>query len=133
MVVMAKLILDGILFPDWTVLPYWVIILVAIINIISIFLNSSTRKESEGNKLVGLQSVIDIKRRERISIIPRVYFVIIYTAFWIFDTSLGERSFWGRWGIFGILFIDSCLNLANYADYHWYTIMKIFHKEDKNK
>lgn len=107
-------------------LPYWIIILIAIVNIITILLESSTKKDGETYTKSGTRTLSDIKSRDKLSIIPRIYFVIIYTMFWLSpEISLDIKAVWGRWGIFSILFIDSYCHLANYIDYHWYTILKI--------
>ncbi len=113
--------------PTWLILPYWMIILFAIINIVTILLESSTKKEIEIGKQ-GNKTVDDVKSRDRLSAIPRIYLIIIYSVFFVYDTTLDTRAFWGRWGIFSILFIDSYCHFANYIDYHWYTIIKILIK-----
>lgn len=103
--------------PEFLILPYWVIILLIIINVISIYLESSTK--SHGKLTSGSQTIEDIQRRDNIKIIARIYLVIIYCAFFLFDTSSDWRAFFGRWGIFGLLFLDSYCNIANYIDFNW--------------
>ena len=106
--------------PNWLILPYWVIILFAIINIISIFLESSTKHA--GYILSGTKKIDDIKRRDNIMILARLYLIGIYSVFFLMDTSLDWRAFLGRWGIFALLFFDSYCNIANYVDFNWHNI-----------
>ena len=113
--------------PQWAILPYWVLIVIAIINIISIYLESSTKVGTD--KFIsfrGTKTVADLKRRDRINIISRIYVIAIYTMFTFTDIPLDWKTFLGRRALFWVLLFDSYCNLANYVDYNWYKIVIIF-------
>ena len=114
--------------PQWAILPYWVLVLVAIIDIISIYLDSST-KIGINEKFMsfrGTKTIDDLKRRDRINIISRIYVILIYATFTFMDVPTDWKTFLGRRAIFWLLFFDSYCNIANYVDYNWYKIATFF-------
>ena len=48
-----------------------------------------------------------IRKRNFLSLLPVLYFWIIYASFWLFDMPLEVRGIWGRYGILAILVVDS--------------------------
>lgn len=79
-------------------IPYWIIVLAVLINIISIVINK------QGNINSMFLSALS----------TRIYFLIIYISFWMFDTSIETRAIWSRWGILAIFVSDSTILLIFY-------------------
>ncbi len=99
------------------IIPLWVIVLFSATNIVGIYWCSKLKETDE-------KKSPDEKRREKLSMIPRAYFFLIYLSFWIFNTDLEIRAVLGRYGILAILFFDSWIKFAEIFDHYWETSWK---------
>ena len=90
-------------------IPYWTVILAVIINIFAILINL----DGKSNKGTPLSTVSPIT-----PILPRIYFLIIYLSFWVFNMGVDDRSMWGRLGNLAIFTVDSCVLLYLYCRNH---------------
>ena len=88
----------------WQV-PLWMIAFFATTYVLGFYLNYR-RKDN-------------LRKRNILSILPRLYFWAIYSSFWLFDVTVDVRSTWGRYGILAILIVDSYDEFIELWDSSW--------------
>ena len=118
--------------PEQFIPSYLFIIFFIFIDIISVLSDMSIRKNKDYSDLT-----IDVIRRNKISLLPRFYFIIIFIFVWSMGDDIISQSsklFLERLGLIGVLLTDSYCHIANYIDYNWkyfsnsFSFTKIFRK-----
>ena len=101
-------------------IPYWILVFVTIIDILSIIFD---------NSIVSPKDIRHRLARIRLSVIPKSIFVIIYIWFAIDNTiPLEVKALHGRNVLFIMMLFDFFIHSANIADSNQETIKKYFIK-----
>lgn len=90
-------------------IPYWIIVFISTCGIIFLIMNAKDKKD------------VNFRLRYLLSVIPRIYFTVIYTWFWLYNPAPEIRALWGRSGIVYILAVDLWICFAEWFDYNWDT------------